>query len=173
MSTGVCMEADAVLRDRILKMVPQQHPFRFISGIRELDEQHIVGFHRFREDEYFYEGHFPGFPVTPGVILIETMAQTAVVAFGIYLLLLREKEVETIEGSLALFTCADSVEFNGLVRPGELVSVEGRKVYFRGNQLKSECVMMREDGANICSGFLTGRAVPKSRLFAEDIGIKR
>ena len=158
------MEADAVLRNRILEMVPQQHPFRFISGILELDEEHIVGFHRFREDEYFYQGHFPGFPVTPGVILIETMAQTCVVAFGIYLMMLREKNGESVEDSLALFTCADSVEFNGVVRPGELVRVAGKKAYFRGNQLKSECVMTREDSTNICSGFLTGRAVPKSSL---------
>ena len=158
------MEADTLLRKRILEMVPQQRPFRFISEILELDDKHIVGRHRFREDEYFYQGHFPGFPVTPGVILIETMAQTCVVAFGIYLMMLRAKDAQLIEDSLAMFACADSVEFNGVVRPGELVRVLGRKAYFRGNQLKSECVMTREDGTNVCSGFLTGRAVPKSSL---------
>jgi 3-hydroxymyristoyl/3-hydroxydecanoyl-(acyl carrier protein) dehydratase len=78
------MEADAVLRSRILEMVPQRPPFRFIEEILELDEEHIVGVYRFRSDEYFYAGHFPGLPVTPGVILIETMAQTGVVAFGLY-----------------------------------------------------------------------------------------
>ena len=158
------MEADAVLRNRILEMVPQQRPFRFISGILELDEEHIVGFHRFREDEYFYQGHFPGFPVTPGVILIETMAQTCVVAFGIYLQMMQKKEEKPLEDLIALFTFADGVEFNGLVRPGELVRIAGRKAYFRGNQLKSECVMTRENSTNICSGFLTGRAVPKNSL---------
>ena len=46
----------------------------------------LVGAYRFREDEFFYRGHFPGRPITPGVILIETMAQIGVVAFGMYLL---------------------------------------------------------------------------------------
>jgi 3-hydroxyacyl-[acyl-carrier-protein] dehydratase len=158
------MEADVLLRERVLGMVPQQNPFRFISGILELDEEHICGYHRFRKDEYFYKGHFPGFPVTPGVILIETMAQTCVVAHGIYLMMLQKKKEEAVQDSIALFTFADSVEFDGVVRPGELVKITGRKVYFRGNTFKSECVMTRENNTKICSGFLAGMAVPKSSL---------
>jgi 3-hydroxyacyl-[acyl-carrier-protein] dehydratase len=160
------MAADSVLRDRILEMVPQQHPFRFISEIRELDEEHIVGVHRFAEDEYFYQGHFPGFPVTPGVILIETMAQTGVVAFGIYLQLLLKKDEKPMGDMIALFTFADSVEFNDVVHPGETVIVSAKKSYFRGKQLKAECTMTRQDGSAICSGFITGRAVPKEKFTA-------
>ena len=88
------MEADRFMRERILAMVPQQHPFRFIEEILELDEEHIVGVYRFRSDEYFYRGHFPGLPITPGVILIETMAQTGVVAFGLYLSCFRGEREE-------------------------------------------------------------------------------
>ena len=161
------MGADAQLCKRILEMVPQQNPFRFISGVEELDAEHIVGFHRFREDEYFYQGHFPGFPLTPGVILIETMAQTGVVAFGIYLQMIATKGDRPLEGLIALFTCADRVEFNDVVRPGETVRVLAKKAYFRGNQLKSECALTREDGAAVCSGILTGRAVPHERVAAE------
>ena len=79
------MAVDLDTMVRILNNVPQQYPFRFIDEILELDDEHIVGAYRFREDEYFYQGHFPGQPITPGVILIETMAQTGVVAFGLYL----------------------------------------------------------------------------------------
>ncbi|MBN2397434.1 MAG: beta-hydroxyacyl-ACP dehydratase, partial [Deltaproteobacteria bacterium] len=76
------MAADPETIRQVLEMVPQMPPFRFIDDILEMDGDHIVGAYRFREDEYFYRGHFPGRPVTPGVILIETMAQTGVVAFG-------------------------------------------------------------------------------------------
>ena len=83
------MAADQTMRETILAAVPQQPPFRFIEEIRELDEAGIVGSYRFRREEYFYRGHFPGQPVTPGVILIEAMAQTGVVAQGLYLSLLK------------------------------------------------------------------------------------
>lgn len=161
------MEADPILRRRILEMVPQRHPFRFIEEILELDEEHIVGVYRFRSDEYFYPGHFPGLPVTPGVILIETMAQTGVVAFGLYLNLLRGKGERPIEDPVTLFTLAEQVEFSGVVRPGELVRVMGQKVYFRGNQLKVDCVMTRSDGDEVCSGTLAGKGVPRDKFTGE------
>ena len=71
--------------DEVLQAIPQQPPFRFIERIMELDSEHIVGGYTFKPDEFFYRGHFPGDPVTPGVILTEAMAQTGVVALGLYL----------------------------------------------------------------------------------------
>jgi 3-hydroxyacyl-[acyl-carrier-protein] dehydratase len=153
------MEADRFMRERVLEMVPQRHPFRFIEDIMELDEEHILGVYRFGKDEYFYRGHFPGLPVTPGVILIETMAQTGVVAFGLYLSLLKDGG-KGMENLITLFTLAEKVEFTGVVRPGELVMVTGRKVYFRGNQLKVDVVMTRANGEEVCTGILAGMGVP-------------
>ena len=72
------MAADRETMDSILKAVPQQPPFRFVDEIIELDENRVLGAYRFREDEYFYKGHFPDRPITPGVILVEAMAQTGV-----------------------------------------------------------------------------------------------
>ena len=158
------MEADRFMRERILTMVPQRHPFRFIDDIMELDENRILGVYRFRNDEYFYRGQFPGLPVTPGVILIETMAQTGVVAFGLYLNLLRGKGEKQIDDPVTLFTLAEMVEFTDMVRPGDLVMVTGRKIYFRGNQIKVDCSMTRPDGREVCSGVLAGKGIPRAQF---------
>lgn len=153
------MGADRETIRQVLALVPQQPPFRFIDDIREMDGDHIVGTYRFREDEYFYRGHFPGRPVTPGVILIETMAQTGVVAFGIYLLMLQGMAPERIGRMVTLFAMVDDCEFHAIVAPGERVMIRGEKVYLRRGNLKTKVRMEHEDGRVICSGTLTGRGV--------------
>jgi len=154
------MAADQEMRERILNSVPQQKPFRFIDEIVELDDDHIIGAYRFCEDEYFYQGHFPDRPITPGVILIEAMAQTGVVALGLYLTLKYNGAVA--EGSpklTTLFTFADGVEFSGIVIPGERVIIRGEKVYFRKGSLKTKVSMERENGEMVCVGLLAGTGV--------------
>jgi 3-hydroxyacyl-[acyl-carrier-protein] dehydratase len=155
------MEADRPTCEKVLERVPQRHPFRFIDEILEMDAEHIVGAYRFRDDEYFYRGHFPGLPITPGVILVETMAQTGVVAFGLYLSMLGGKAGKALEDPVTLFTLADNVEFTGVVLPGERVVISGKKVYFRGNQLKVAVSMARPDGNVVCSGTLAGKGIPR------------
>jgi 3-hydroxyacyl-[acyl-carrier-protein] dehydratase len=157
------MEADRQTRNRMLEMVPQQPPFRFIDEILELDAEHIVGAYRFRGDADFYRGHFPGLPITPGVILIETMAQTGVVAFGLYLSLLAGK-VRELADAVTLFTLAENIEFKGVVLPEERVLVTGRKVYFRGGQIKVDVTMTRPSGAEVCGGLLAGMAIPRAQF---------
>jgi 3-hydroxyacyl-[acyl-carrier-protein] dehydratase len=154
------MAADRETREKILNSVPQQKPFRFIDEILALDEEHITGAYRFREDEYFYRGHFPDRPITPGVILIETMAQTGVVALGLYLKLKQNGiETEGFERFTTLFTFADGVEFSGIVLPGERVIIQGEKVYFRKGSLKTKVSMERENGEMVCFGLLAGTGV--------------
>jgi 3-hydroxyacyl-[acyl-carrier-protein] dehydratase len=154
------MEADAGLKQEVLGLVPQREPFRFIDEIISLDDEQIVGAYRFREDEYFYRGHFPGHPITPGVILIETMAQVGVVAFGIYLLS-RQKNMRPGQMKLpvSLFSVADGVEFKKIVAPGERVIIKAQKVYFRKNTIRAKVSMERENGEIICFGELSGVGV--------------
>jgi 3-hydroxyacyl-[acyl-carrier-protein] dehydratase len=144
--------------ESILALVPQQEPFRFIDEIHELDEEHIVASYTFRPDADFYRGHFPGNPVTPGVILVETMAQAGVVALGIFLVAAEAGAAE-VEKLVTVFTDAN-VEFSGTVAPGDRVTVTGRKVFFRRRKLRSECEMRLDDGTVVCSGVLSGMGVP-------------
>ncbi len=154
------MGVDEHLRRQILMAVPQQVPFRFIDEITELDEEHIVGSYRFRKDEFFYRGHFPERPITPGVILIETMAQTGVVAFGIYLTMAHNHlNLEQVKELTALFTLAERVEFMETVYPGEKVIIRGDKVYFRRGSMKAKVCMEREAGQTVCLGTLAGMGV--------------
>lgn len=156
------MEVDEGLKQEIIELVPQQSPFRFIDEIISLDEQKIAGAYRFREDEFFYRGHFPGHPITPGVILIETMAQIGVVAFGIYLFACQKNtRPNQLNLPLSLFSLADAVEFKGIVRPGERVIVKGKKIYFRKGALKVDIVMERENSEVVCMGKIAGVGVEK------------
>ena len=136
--------------------LPQQEPFRFVDEILEIDEEHIVGSYRFRPEADFYRGHFPGNPVTPGVILIESMAQVGIVALGLYLVTLEsESDADKIT---TLFTDT-SVDFNGIVRPGDRVTISARKTFFRRHKLRSEAEMKLEDGTVVCSGSVSGMGV--------------
>lgn len=154
------MAADREMRERVLAAVPQQAPFRFIDEILEMDTEHIVGAYRFKEDESFYNGHFPGRPVTPGVILVEAMAQTGVVAFGLYLVMEQGREAELKSGNLTtLFTVIENMEFTGMVKPGERVIIRGEKVYFRKGNLKAKVSMERENGEPVASGVMAGMGV--------------
>ncbi len=140
----------------VLHAMPHRPPFRFVDEIIELDEDHIVAACRFPADADFYRGHFPGNPITPGVLLLlEAMAQAGVVAHGIYLL----GRAAGHPPQVTLFTDA-TVEFTGIVRPGQRVLIHGRKLVFRRRLLRSVVEMTLEDGTVVCSGTLTGMGVP-------------
>ncbi len=149
---------DRLSKEDVLALVPQQEPFRFIDEIVELDPEHIVANYTFRSDADFYRGHFPGNPVTPGVILTETMAQAGVVAFGIYLYAL-ETSLEDVKKMLTIFTDA-SVDFTGTVMPGDRVTTTGRIKFFRRRKLRALVEMKLDDGKVVCSGELSGMGVP-------------
>jgi 3-hydroxyacyl-[acyl-carrier-protein] dehydratase len=118
----------------------------------------VVASYRWRADSDFYRGHFPGNPVTPGALLVESMAQAAVVGLGIYLL---EQESPEASGKLVTLFTDVNVEFSGMVRPGQRVLIRGRKLFFRRRKLRSESEMRLEDGTLVCSGTLSGMGVAR------------
>lgn len=135
--------------NNILDKLPYTEPFLFVDGLTHVDDTRIEGFFTFREDFDFYRGHFKENPVTPGVILTETMAQIGLACLGIHLL-----GETTVAGTIAL----TSTEINFLkpVFPGEKVTVIGRKVYFRFGKLKCSVTMYDAVGDEVCNGTLAG-----------------
>jgi 3-hydroxyacyl-[acyl-carrier-protein] dehydratase len=146
------------VHDLLLELVPQKDPFRFIDKILHVSDDKITAQYTYKPEEWFYPGHFPGQPVTPGVILIETMAQTAVVAFGIYLML-KEGTFRPNE-YLTVFT--DVVgEFAKQVKPGETVTIEGEKIFWRRMKLKAKANLYVGDGSLAASATLSGVGVKR------------
>lgn len=146
----------------VLELIPQGEPFRFVDEIVEVDEDHIVARYRFRHDADFYRGHFPGNPVTPGVLLLESMAQVGVVALGIYLYALKGG-LEEVRRRIALFTEAE-VEFSGLVKPGDPVVIRATKDFFRHGKIRSVVTMEREDGDEVSSAVISGMGILKESV---------
>ena len=138
-------------------LMPQVSPFRFVDRVLEVDHAHIVASYRFRPEEFYYRGHFPGRPLTPGVILLECMAQCGIVLHGIYLLA-RELPREAIRLERALFTDA-RVEWHAGVDPGEEVIVRGDLLAWRKRRIRSRVTMTRTDGQLIAAGELAGMGV--------------
>jgi 3-hydroxyacyl-[acyl-carrier-protein] dehydratase len=138
----------------VLELMPQRPPFRFLDRLLKLSPNGAVGEYTFRADESFYAGHFPGDPVTPGVILIEAMCQTGLVALGIYLLGLSAPRAE-IARTITLFSDCD-VEFCRRVRPGEKVRVEAERLAWRRGKLRSSVRLLCADGQVAAEGVVAG-----------------
>lgn len=149
--------AEPLTGAQVLALLPQQEPFRFVDEILEMGDDHIVARTTFRPEADFYRGHFPGNPITPGVLLIEAMAQTGVVALGIYLVA-REKGVEEVKRVLTVFTDV-TAEFSGVVRPGDTVTIRARKVFFRRMKLRSEVEMRKADGTLVATATVAGMGI--------------
>lgn len=100
----------------IKSLLPHRDPFLFVDEIISADDNGSVSEHTFTENEFFFKGHFPEYPVVPGVILCETMAQAGGAALSF------QKKVP--DGSLFFFASLDKVKFRNQVRPGDKVRME-------------------------------------------------
>ena len=102
-------------RAEIEAILPHRDPFLLIDEVLELEPgSRVVARKSVRPDEWYLQGHFPGRPIMPGVLIVEAMAQTGAVA------VLSEEENR---GRLALFAGIDDVRFKRLVQPGDVLDL--------------------------------------------------
>lgn len=101
--------------DEIKSYLPHRDPFLFVDKVVYLEEKKITGIKDVTGDEPFFQGHFPGHPVMPGVLIIEALAQTCGV-----LALKREEN----RGKLAYFVSINNAKFRKPVFPGDTLTLE-------------------------------------------------
>ncbi len=137
----------------IISILPYQYPFLFVDEILSVNENTITGSYRYDEKLPFYEGHFKNNPITPGVILTETMAQIGLVSLGIYMMNVKSSAaLDDIKIALT----SSAIDFFKPVFPGEQVIVKSEKEYFRLNKLKCKVQMFNEKEELVCRGTISG-----------------
>ena len=139
-------------KETIIQLLPYQTPFLFVDELTFISENRSEGYYTFKNDEYFYQGHFKEKPITPGVILTEVMAQIGVVCLGIYLL--KNNFSETKNPQIAL--TSNEVSFFLPVKPKERVKVVSDKIYFRFNKLKCNVQLFNQKNELVCKGIISG-----------------
>lgn len=118
----------AAERAKMEKLIPHRDPFLFIDTIDIADEKKTVARHVFTESEFFFKGHFPEYPVVPGVILVETMAQAGGV--GLVQCGIMSNDV------LFFLASVDKVKFRRQIRPGEEVTLVVENLRVSGKMIK-------------------------------------
>jgi 3-hydroxyacyl-[acyl-carrier-protein] dehydratase len=131
--------------DEIKSIIPHRYPFLLIDRIEELEiGQRAVGIKNVTINEPFFQGHFPDFPVMPGVLIVEALAQVGAVA-----MLSKEEN----KGRLAFFAGIDGCRFRGQVRPGDQLRLEVEITRLKGAIGKGNAIAT-VNGTKVCEAEL-------------------
>ncbi len=133
---------------RIMEMIPHRYPFLLVDRLVELvPGESAIGLKNVTLNEPQFQGHFPRAPVMPGVLIIESMAQTSA-------LLVVETLGQETEGKLVYFMSIDGARFRKPVEPGDTMMIHVRKKRRRGSVWKLACEA-RVDGVLVAQATLT------------------
>ena len=130
--------------DQIRKILPHRYPMLLVDRILEISDKRVVGIKNVTANEPYFQGHFPDFPIMPGVLVVEAMAQCG----GVLAL----RDMSDRDSKVVLFTSIDACRFRAPVTPGD--------------QLRLELDIIRRRGAVIK---MQGRAFVGDRLAAQAV----
>lgn len=115
---------------RIMEMIPHRYPFLLVDRVLDIQPgQSATSLKNVTINEPQFQGHFPGFPVMPGVLIIESMAQTAAIVVV-------EALGQEAEGKVVFFMTIDDARFRKPVGPGDAMHIHVEKVQARANVWK-------------------------------------
>ena len=124
------VEATEIDITEILARIPHRYPFLLVDRAEEYrPHQSIVGIKCVTVNEPFFQGHFPGYPVMPGVLIVEAIAQTGAI------LMSKSLDVD-VRGKTILFMSLDNCRFRAPVRPGDVVRMPVEVLRARGDVFK-------------------------------------
>lgn len=147
--------APAIDIGRILDVLPHRYPFLLVDRILEVEgDKRIVGLKNVTINEPFFQGHFPGHPIMPGVLIIEAMAQVG------GMLLLAHFEGQNIEDKVVYFMSLDEVKFRRPVVPGDQIRFELEMLQFRGRTCRMKGVAF-VDGQVVAEAIMMASVVDK------------
>lgn len=130
---------------QIMEMIPHRYPFLLVDKITEcVPGKYVKGYKNVSMNEAFFQGHFPGNPIMPGVLQIEAMAQCSAPLI---------LTLDAYKGKLALFASMDNVRFKNIVRPGDRFDMEIELLKLKGPIGKSHA-----------KGFVDGKLVVEADM---------
>ena len=135
-------------REEIKEYLPHREPMLLVDET-ELDGGKVHSKYHVTGEEFFVQGHFPGYPVVPGVILCEIMAQSCALLIG-----------EDIKGKTPLYAGLEKVRFKKQVRPGDTICVDGELIARKGPVIVIKGVA-KVDGQLCCSAEMTFMLIEK------------